>query len=207
MLRSAIAAILAMTVAMTLTNGAQATTLGLTTEPDPAIVAAGDVAFIPGLIDFTFTSLTGTSSAPAAASDLVVGLTVDIDGAGALGPTGGVLNVFDVGGLFLAGTASAVGFEIDSAGPDTIEFLFDDTSGAAADAFGPSVLAIASGEFGVSPDGSFVTEGFFATTSLEIRGLADTGGGIPMPMPAPASLPILLLGLATLAVGARRRRR
>jgi hypothetical protein len=181
-------AILALAAALVTASTATAATLGIPTRSAPVITGVG-VAFNDPLLGFDLLGDGAASStAPAAATDLLVALPF-----ADLAPApGGALFVTRSGGQsFLAGDLTKVGFEVNPTGSDKLELLFGKLGGDAAGAFRPLALMSLIGEFGGDPLGAG-----FGSFADPVAVQVSVASAIPLP----ASLLLLLSGLCGLSV-------
>jgi hypothetical protein len=166
-------------------TGATAATLGIPTRAAPILSGVG-VAFHDPLLGF---DLLGDGAASSTAPAAATGLLVTVPFAD-LGPApNGALFVTEGGEPFLSGDLAKVGFEIDPIGADKIELLFGNLDGASAGAFRPLALMSLVGEFGDDPLGAGF--GSFADP-------VDVDVAVLSAIPLPASLPMLILGVGGL---------
>jgi len=174
-------------------SSATSATLGLPVLPAPEISGSGNAVNNPTLFGFDFLAEDAVSTGPAAASGLDVRIT------GLLGLTPAALNVGpDSATLFLGGVQADLSYEFSASGPDSIEILFSGLTGSAATAFGSSVLAVITGEFGDDEAALFGT-GFASMPASVVINPVDTGV-----IPLPAGLPLLASALLSVLVFSRR---
>jgi len=175
-----------------------AASLGLETKPAPILTVDGDFTSLPGIFA-AFDGTGGTSSGPAAATDLFVGFSGSFDnfgnaGAFTLNAGPGLFNPTP----FLAATSSDFGFVFSDTGADTLEFLLQSVTGNQAGAYGTNLLATLTGEFG--------TEASFFASGTGFGSVTATLTVAPVsPIPLPASGMILLASRAALFALRRRR--
>ena len=183
---------LTLTLALLAAAGpAFAATLGVPTRGAPVVSGRG-TAFLDPLLGFDlFGDGAASSTAPAAAADLLV--TVPF--ADLATPKGALFVTSSGGQPFLSGDLARVGVATDPAGADRIELLFGKLDGGAAGAFRPFALLAITGEFGDDPLAGFAS----------FEHPADVDLSVASAIPLPASLLTLLLGLGAIWVAARLR--
>ena len=179
---------------------AQASTLGLDTEP-PTIESSfavidyfeflsdGDLSIFGAVVDFT----DGVS--PNGFTEIGFGVGFDLSNP-TIGATGG-FDVFDQTGLFFGGNLEAVGFS-----DDLIEFRFGSLLGAAAGSFNTSVLMVIAFDDALGPNPfDVLVDGNSYTASVSISNVREVSQ-----VPVPATLP-LFASVLMILVGVRRYRK
>jgi hypothetical protein len=180
-------AILLLAATLAAATGAAAATLGIPTRPAPVLSGVGVAFHDPALGFDLLGDGAASSTAPAAATGLLVAVPF-----ADLGPApSGALFVTEAGQSFLSGDLAGVGVEVDPIGADRIELLFGHLDGAAADAFRPLALLSLVGEFGDDPLGAGF--GSFADP-------VDVQISVLSAIPLPATLLLLLSGIGGLSV-------